>query len=510
MEFFEFSNRPTTAWTDIYKPKKIDEIVGNKRAINSIISWLGQFETTKKKIMTDKKTSKSLRKKKVIIDEDIETDNNSLESKKMDESSEDRYVKPSKDNYSSLLISGSHGIGKTSAVFTILHELGYAIQLLNFNKIKTVDHIKDVMDMMGNDYNIISLVNESKIKQVLVVDEIDSLTSKIEKACIATLIKNNDMFWIQPIIFISNNKHSKLLTEIKKNSLEIKMWQPYPNEINLLLRRICDNSGIKILNPHVTNKIIEHCQKDLRRLVFILQDLYNIVIGNKNMIVTKEIIDEYCISCKEKDMDFDLYRISGKLINGYNGLEDSLLYYEADKVVIPLMIQQNYVKNINLYSEDETKNPEIARKISEFLSKGDVIENYIYGNQNWDLQEVHGFYSVAGPSFYLDKYLMDDRTEKLDYPKDLNKTSIMMINKGTIEKAKKGLKNMDIHDYIYLNEIVKTLLSKDKIKECMELFEGYDLKIENIESLIKVEKIKNTKTNLTSKQKKEMMNYLSK
>jgi hypothetical protein len=228
------------------------------------------------------------------------------------------------------------------------------------------------------------------------------------------------------------------------------------------------------------------------------------------MIITKEIIDEYCISCKEKDMDFDLYRISSKLINGYNGLEESLLYYEADKVVVPLMIQQNYVKNINFYSEDETKNPDIACKISEFLSKGDVIENYIYGNQNWDLQEVHGFYSVAGPSFYLDKYLIGDRTEKLDYPKDLNKTSIMMINKGTIEKAKKGLKNMDIHDYIYLNEIVKTLLSKDKIKECMELFEGYDLKIENIESLIKVEKIKNTKTNLTSKQKKEMINYLSK
>ena len=37
---------------------------------------------------------------------------------------------------------------------------------------------------------------------------------------------------------------------------------------------------------------------------------------------------------------------------------------------------------------------------------------------------------------------------------------------------------------------------------------GYNIKLEHIESLLKIDKIKNTKTSLTSKQKKEFTKYL--
>lgn len=552
MEYLDLNEKSTTAWTDIYKPKKINDIVGNKKAISGIVNWLNSFESNKKKILAERKqklAGKSNKKKKIKINikvddsteettneiieqdtiklEDIENDLNNLDDEtdveKEDKENEDKVVtKISKKDdvpHSCLLVTGSHGIGKTSSVHTILQELGYSIQVINFNKIKTAKNIKEVLDVMGNDYNIITLyMNNSPIKGAIVIDEIESLTSKTEKICISTILKNNEMHWIQPVIFISNNKHSKILTEIKKNSDEIKMWQPFPNEIQYLMKSICDKAHINIESQTVANKIVEHCQKDLRRLVFILQDLKNILSMKKSQkktdknpnTVSNEIIDEYCVNSQKKDMDNDLYKVSGNLINEYHGIDECLKYYETDKVVVPLMIQQNYIKNINLFSNNGNNNIGLSYHISRLLSKGDVIENYIYGNQNWDLQEVHGYYSCVAPSYYLDDNLCSLRNERLDYPADLNKTSIMKINRGTIEKAKKGLKNMNIHDYIYLNYIVRNYINKGKINKCLDLFEGYNISLENIESLIKVDKIKNTKTNLTSKQKKEITGILQK
>ena len=43
---------------------------------------------------------------------------------------------------------------------------------------------------------------------------------------------------------------------------------------------------------------------------------------------------------------------------------------------------------------------------------------------------------------------------KLDFPMDLNRTSIQKINKKNILNANKCLSTMNIHDYIYINQIV--------------------------------------------------------
>ena len=53
------------------------------------------------------------------------------------------------------------------------------------------------------------------------------------------------------------------------------------------------------------------------------------------------------------------------------------------------------------------------------------------------------------------------------------------------------------------NDITFPLLSDYK-RECMKLFEGYDIKLEHIESLLKIDKIKEKKVILTSKHKKEI------
>jgi DNA polymerase III delta prime subunit len=522
MEYIDTNEKVTSAWTDKYKPTKISDIIGNEVAIKNIITWLNTFNANKKKILTKQREDKKLKpgKKKIQKIKIANEDENEIEeNEEVNEYDVDEDMYHAETEYQSskiipkagpkscMIVTGNHGIGKTGSVHVILKELGYDIQIINFSKVKSNKNIKDVIERVTNGSNILGLMDGKKKTNVaIVIDELESITSSTEKNCIMTLLKNNEVNWLCPIIFISNNQHNKLLSDIKKNSLEARFWQPYAKHMIILLDKIIKNENINISNSNVKYTIIEHSQKDFRRLIFILQDI-KYAFGDT--VITEQLIDNYCESSTKKDIDFDLFRATDILLQGYSGIDDCLRYYETEKVLLPLMMHQNYIKSINSNIKDSSKKYDLINEITTSLSKGDVIENYIYGDQNWDMHEVHGYYTCVAPSYLLNENLK--KTElKLDFPIDLNKTSIKKINRRNILNASKCLKNMDISDYIYLNQIVRNLIGEGRIGDCVKLLSGYNIKLESIESLLKVDKIKSSKTNLTSKQKKELTSYLGK
>jgi len=149
-----------------------------------------------------------------------------------------------------------------------------------------------------------------------------------------------------------------------------------------------------------------------------------------------------------------LFKATNVLLQKYNGIEDCIRSYETDKVVLPLMIQQNYIECITSKTSDEKQQFDLACEISDLISKGDVIENYIYGDQNWDINEVHGFYTCVYPSYLLSSTLRKEKYLQLTYPADLNKASISKINRKNIINTNKAFKNKNINDYIYINLII--------------------------------------------------------
>jgi DNA polymerase III delta prime subunit len=520
----------TNLLTNKYKPTNISEIVGNKRNIDQIVTWLNNFVSNKKKIFIDNVKNKTKTKKgkkikipKIEIDENIIDEdylNNDLEAPDpdmnndidnnidlIDETNYISNIHKTNEPKSCLLITGNHGVGKTTCIHAILNDLGYTIQIINFSKITTGKNIKDVIERITNSSDILKMMDGQKnVKNVIVIDELESLTSLTEKNCISALIKTNESNWFCPIIFISNNQHNKLLSDIKKNSMEIRFWPPYPNEMLVVLKKICDKENINMSNQAIAYKIIEHSQKDFRRLIFILQDL-KYAFGKKT--ITMEMIDDYCTTSQKKDVDFDLFNATELLLHSYKSVDDCMIYYETEKTLLPLMIHQNYIKSIlAVADENDIDTYNNIYELSELLSKGDVVENYIYGDQNWDMCDVHGFYTCVITSFILSNINPNMESAKLDFPMDLNRTSIQKINKKNILNANKCLNTMNIHDYIYINQIVRNMLNDGKNNECIRLFDGYNIKMEHIESLLKVDKIQSSKTNLAPKQKKELMSYL--
>lgn len=536
IDFIETFNT-SNSWIDKFKPQKMSEIVGNPKAVYQIVNWLKNFDTNKKeyfeKIKTVKikkgkksKTSKPNINKEIEdkdknkemddkINDDIEDIEDPEEDSDIDESAIEHISLPkpafsNNEKSSCLLITGNHGVGKTCSTYAILHELGYVIQVINFSRIKTHKNISDIIERTSSKINIISsMFNKKNDKFAIVVDELESLASKTEKACITALIKNNELYWTQPIIFISNNQHNKLLGDIKKISYEVKFWQPYDDDVAVLLRRLCAKNSIKLENEIVTQKLIEFSQKDLRRLVMMLQDI-KFTYGTSK--ITEDLVNEYISSSKKKDTDFDLFKATKNLLFNYENIDEAMRYYEIDKTAIPLMTQQNYLLCIGAFTKNNSQKDKlkIACKISSLISKADVIEDFIHREMNWDINIAHAFYSSVAPSYILNKYLLKDRNCNIIYPRDLNKYSIKRINKINIDNVNKIFNNMDIEDYIYLNQIIREQINNNKFRECISNFKDYpNFKVETLERLLKVDKIKCSKTNLKSKEKTEISSYIS-
>ena len=513
MEYIDRTANNNLSWTSKYCPDTIDKIIGQDEAINKLCTWLINFDATKKKLMaTENFVNRKRRRKKKIIDIEDNDDNEDTEDKIPEGYSN---MKTNKGPYSCAIISGNHGVGKTCIVNAIIHTMKYKKQTINFSKIKKASDITDAIDNIFKNSNILTLMDgKHNNRTVLVIDETESILCPRDKACILSLIKNNLFQWVCPMIFISDGQHTKLLSEIKKNSMEIVIEPPLISDMIILIKRISKEEKINIQdidNPKpntVINSIIDHSQSDYRRLILTLHDLkytYN------NNSITQYMIDEYLKLSKKKDEDYKLFKATDDLLQKYSSVDNIVRLYETDKSILPLMMQQNYLECIETKTTNKDMQMKLASRISGLLSEGDVIENYIFGEQNWDISDMHCYYTCIAPSYMLSKNLPKDKYIKMIYPQDLNKESLSKINRRNIIKNNnKVFNNKNINDYIYIIQIMKHKIAENKVEECINMLKDYDMTLKNIESLLKIDKIKTTKHNLTGKQKKEISTFLQK
>ena len=417
-----------------YKPNKISDLIGNVKVIEYIKYWLESYENVNNFLRENgllKKSSKGRKKKLMNISEE------EIEFSKR------------KGN---LLITGSHGSGKSSIVNIILKEAGYEIINLNMLDPKIKIDVDLISKLSYKNY----LDGNSK-KLILIIDELESVITLNDKLCVFNIIKDNNFKRWMPIIIITNNQHNKQLNETKKYSNEVKVYPPYLNEINRWVYSICKKENIN-LEYDLINKFIEYCQFDMRKILIQLDELK---INYNNNKITSVLFDNFINIMKKKDLDFDLYKATDKLLTDYKNIDTCIELYETEKVLIPLMIHENYHKYIikTEYS-----------KVLNNLSIGDILENYIYGEQNWDLLPLHGFISCAIPSYYINKYCTTKRSTSLVFAADLNRTSVKKMNKKNINKTNETInknsneviRNKSIDEFIYMGEIINKLNNKSE------------------------------------------------
>lgn len=469
-------------------PKEINDILFDDNVIKNIIDWVKSYNDVKNDYFKNNKLSDINRKRK------------------------------SKNN-SCMTIIGNHGIGKTSSIDLILRKLGHVPYFVKFNDIKTC---KDPMKYIQNSILSNKILNgfiseysdqktqDEKPIDILIFDEIENIVSPPEKKIIVDIQRKNDTMWLCPIIFISDNKHTKLLANLKKSTHEVIIHGLNYGKLINMITNVSQNEKILFCSKEYDDIIeimMNYINNDMRKLFGLLYELKNTF----NEKITSDILEKHLNCCQKDYISADLFKSTASLMYDDNSIHKCIKHYEQEKVILPLMIHQNYPKVVNINVRNDKTKFEVCEIIAESLSKGDVIENYIYSEQNWHLQDLHGFYTCVIPSNELHSSftnVLNLRKSSLEFPKDLNRTSIKKINKKIIDKNDRLFENMNITDYMYLTKMIKKLINDDKIEECVQILREYKITDTRLEPLLKIDKTKNSKSSLTNKQKLEFKKHL--
>lgn len=475
----------SSLWTEKYKPTKREDLPSDKKTISMIFSWINNWEKQKK--IAGKILSKRSSKRKSKNEEKIPP--------------------------SCLLLVGSTGIGKTNLVEILTQETNHELYKLNLSNIKSPKNVQEVLSSLVNPVNILNVFEKKENKKVIVVvDGLESISTPVEKSNIKELPKKNDTNWYFPIIFISDKRHNKLLSEFKKNCTTYYLSQPD----YYMMKKICMNIMLKekiyIEHNDIMDTIIEHAQSDIRRLVQTLQELKKIYEEEK--ITEKDMID-YCKISKRKDLDIGLFDNAGKLFYEYKDIPTCMQLFGMDTTLVPLMVQENYqsviIENAKQRNETQLQALDTMINVCKSLSCGDGIESYMFEKQNWDIKKLNGFRTCVEPSYYINKNNIKKVMRViLTFPTDLNKTSIKNINKKNINNTDEYFKNKNTLDYIQMSKILKKLISENRIKKLAKLLKPYKPSIIVIESLLKIDKIKFTGLKLSNNKKKVTITLTSK
>lgn len=232
-------------WTEKYRPKNFDEVLGNIKAKKEILEWTEEWKNGN----------------------------------------------PQK----CLFLLGPPGTGKTTFAGLIANEFSDSVEL-NASDKRSYDAI---MSTVGEASASMTLFG-GKLK-LIILDEVDGLHGNEDRGgsrAINKIIKEG----IQPVIMMANDPYSKRITSFKSKCKVINLRKVHTNSIVSFLKRICVKEGIEF-EEHVLRTLAKRSNGDLRSAV---TDLEIMAKGEEK--ITSEAL-ELVSQKDERSNIFDAVRV---------------------------------------------------------------------------------------------------------------------------------------------------------------------------------------------------------
>jgi len=315
-------------WTEKYRPKTLDEVVGNERAILELKRWANSWKG-------------SIPKKRAVI------------------------------------LSGKAGTGKTSSALALANDYDWtSIELntsdaRNANKIKNVATSGALHETFSDDGKFIT--SQEGGRKLIILDEADNLYERVQdsssdsndlsdkggKKAIIDTIKITG----QPIILIVNDYYSliKGSGEVFKNICQlIRFYNPYPSNVMSLLKRICLSEGISV-DQKVIQNIANRCKGDIRSAI---NDLQCIALDKRQIDTSSLSVLGY------RDREKDIFAVLREIFKTRNiqSIKESIMHLDVDPKLMLLWINENLPKEY-LDFEDLVRGYEAVSKADVFLGR---------------------------------------------------------------------------------------------------------------------------------------------
>jgi len=233
-------------WTDKYKPKRLEDIVGQEQGISKIRIFMNEWQR-------------------------------------------------GKPRYKALLIYGPPGVGKTASIYALANETNAELIEMNASDFRNAHKVKEVL---GHASVQMSLFGKNKI---ILVDEVDGIHGKEDKGGLAAVIKviYESKF---PVFLTANNPWAQNLKPLRNICQFVEFRKVNARAIVSLLERICRREGITY-DRKALSAIAQRNNGDVRACILDLQ-----AIAEHSRRVTLEDVKDLANRNREQSI-FDTLKI---------------------------------------------------------------------------------------------------------------------------------------------------------------------------------------------------------
>lgn len=363
-------------WTVKYAPTAMNQIVGNKTQVEKLTRWLKNFR-------------KSARSNFKLGGVD------------------------GSGTYRAVIIHGPPGIGKTTAAHLVAKLEGYDVVETNASDARSKKMVDDGLRGVLGTTSILgyysadgTVVDQSKRKIVLIMDEVDGMSAgdRGGVGALAAVAKKTTI----PIILICNERRLPKMKPFDHVTYDLAFRRPTTDQIRSRMMTIAYREKLQ-LQPSVLNALIEGTGADIRQVV--------------NMLSTAKLDEENIDFEKGKQMSkawekhviLKPWDIASKILgqtmfaaSSKSTLNDKVELYFNDHDLSYLFVQENYLgtqparaSNFN-GKERALKVLELASDAADSISDGDLVDRMIHGSQQqWSLMPLHGIMSFVRPASYI-------------------------------------------------------------------------------------------------------------
>lgn len=444
-------------WTSKYAPTTMNQICGNKAAVEKIQTWLKGWPKAHKYDF-QKKGADGL------------------------------------GGYRAIIIHGPPGIGKTTAAHLAAKLEGYDVLESNASDTRSKKLVESGLSEVLNNNSLLGYfagdgkdVDKGKKKIVLIMDEVDGMSAgdRGGVGALAKVCKKTDI----PMILICNERKLPKMKPFDFVTFDISFRRPTVEQVRSRIATICHREGLK-MPMNVIDALIEGSNKDIRQIIN--------MISTAKLDQTSMDFDQGKSMSKawEKHVVLKPWDICHKLLGGSmfgsaskNTLNDKIELYFNDHEFTPLMIQENYLSTKPQLlggvppREAKLKALQLVDQAAESISDGDLVDRMIHGSQQqWSLMPLHGVFSSVKPASYVSG-LMHGQTSFTQWLGNNSKTGKLSRYVKEIQSHMRLRSSGDRHEIrqqylpVLWTQLIKRLEveGKESVDEVIDLMDSYFL-----------------------------------
>ncbi len=278
-------------WVEKYRPKKIDDIVGNDEAKALFIEWLKNKRHTKKAV----------------------------------------------------LLYGPPGVGKTALVNAASREFGFTVVEMNASDTRSEKAINAIAKPATSYRSLDNFSDSTKTGgNVLFLDEVDGIAGNEDRGGVAAIIKIVEESLV-PVIMAANDPDIDKLRPLKKVCLLVRFQQVRIPLIIALLQKICLLEHVRA-EFEALERIAQNSKGDVRSAINDLQSL-----GEQNHALTLQ--DTMLLTSRNKDISMDETLRAFFTAESIAQVSSLLMYSSVDYDEFLLSVGDNLPKRYTVSTE---------------------------------------------------------------------------------------------------------------------------------------------------------------